>query len=84
MFFLTANNIRFEKNCEMLQDDGVVDSDKNIVSAYFSILDSNKMLVPHEGPWSGVLRMPWCGYTHGCVLSAGQGVSLEDRQGRYI
>ena len=58
MFFLKSNNIRFKRNCEQFPETmKIVDSDKNIVSAYFSILESNKMLTPHEGPWSGVLRM---------------------------
>ena len=47
MFFLKANNVRFDRNCELFPKTmEVVDSDKNLVSAYFSILDSNKMLVP--------------------------------------
>jgi len=88
MFFLKANNVRFERNCELFPKTmEVVDSDKNLVSAYFSILDSNKMLVPHEGPWSGVLRMhlgidiPTDG--QGCVLSV-MGEEYRWRNGKAV
>ncbi len=90
MFFLKANNVRFDRNCELFPKTmEIVDSDKNLVSAYFSILDSNKMLVPHEGPWSGgAENAPWCRYTHRRkrmrVVCDGQGVSMEERQGRCV
>jgi beta-hydroxylase len=35
----------------------VLDRHKNIVSAYFSVIGPNKMLMPHEGPWCGVIRI---------------------------
>ena len=58
MFFLKAGKIRFERNClEFPETMKILDSDKNIVSAYFSVIHANKMLMPHEGPWCGVLRM---------------------------
>jgi ornithine lipid ester-linked acyl 2-hydroxylase len=58
MYFLKAGNIRFERNCEEFPRlMGVLDKMPNIVSAYFSVLGPQKMLMPHEGPWCGVLRM---------------------------
>jgi len=88
MFFLKSNNIRFEKNCEQFPETmKAVDSDPSIVSAYFSILDSNKMLVPHEGPWSGVLRMhlgvdiPTDG--EGCTLSV-RGEQYQWKDGEVV
>jgi aspartyl/asparaginyl beta-hydroxylase (cupin superfamily) len=58
MFFLKAGKIRFEKNCEQFPKTmQILDSDPNIVSAYFSVIGPNKMLMPHEGPWCGVLRI---------------------------
>lgn len=58
MFFLKAGKVRFERNClEFPETMKILDADKNIVSAYFSVIGSNKMLMPHEGPWCGVLRM---------------------------
>lgn len=75
MFFLKAGKIRFERNClEFPETMKILDSDKNIVSAYFSVIHANKMLMPHEGPWCGVLRMhlgikiPTDG--KGCILVA--------------
>jgi aspartyl/asparaginyl beta-hydroxylase (cupin superfamily) len=35
----------------------IIDSEKNLVSAYFSVIGPKKMLMPHEGPWCGVLRV---------------------------
>lgn len=58
MFFLMAGKVRFERNCkEFPETMKLIDSDKNLVSAYFSVIGPNKMLMPHEGPWCGVLRM---------------------------
>jgi len=58
MFFLKAGKVRFEKNCQQFPKTmEIIDSDKNLVSAYFSVLGPQKMLMPHEGPWCGVLRM---------------------------
>lgn len=58
MFFLKAGKIRFEKNCEQFPKTmEILDSDPNIVSAYFSVIGPKKMLMPHEGPWCGILRI---------------------------
>ena len=88
MFFLKSNNIRFKRNCEQFPETmKAVDSDPSIVSAYFSILDSNKMLVPHEGPWSGGLRMhlgvdiPTDG--KGCTLSV-RGEQYQWKDGEVV
>ena len=58
MFFLKAGKIRFDRNClEFPETMKILDAEKNIVSAYFSVIGPKKMLMPHEGPWCGVLRM---------------------------
>jgi len=58
MFFLRAGTIDFKKNCEQFPKTmEIINSDKNLVSAYFSVLGPKKMLMPHEGPWCGVLRV---------------------------
>lgn len=58
MFFLKAGNIKFKKNCEQFPVTmSILDKYPEIVSAYFSVLGANKALMPHCGPWSGVLRM---------------------------
>jgi aspartyl/asparaginyl beta-hydroxylase (cupin superfamily) len=58
MFFLKAGTYRFERNCrETPKTMEVLDRHKNIVSAYFSVIGPNKMLMPHEGPWCGVIRI---------------------------
>ena len=58
MFFLKAGKIRFEKNCEQFPKTmRILDADPNIVSAYFSVIGPKKMLMPHEGPWCGILRI---------------------------
>jgi len=58
MFFLKSMGIRFKRNCELFPETmRVVDSDPRIISAYFSVLGPRKMLMPHRGPWSGILRM---------------------------
>ena len=58
MFFLKAGKIRFEKNCEQFPSTmKILDADPNIVSAYFSVIGPKKMLMPHEGPWCGILRI---------------------------
>ena len=35
----------------------IVDKHKDVISAYISVLGPRKLLNPHEGPWSGILRM---------------------------
>jgi beta-hydroxylase len=58
MFFLKAGKIRFDKNCEQFPETmKILDAEKNIVSAYFSVIGPQKMLMPHEGPWCGILRI---------------------------
>jgi len=58
MFFLKAGTVRFDRNCQECPNTmTLLDKHKNIVSAYFSILGPNKMLMPHEGPWSGIIRI---------------------------
>ena len=58
MFFLKAGNVRFERNCQEFPETmKILDSNKNVVSAYFSVIGPRKMLIPHNGPWCGILRM---------------------------
>ena len=75
MFFLKTGKLRFDRNCQEFPETmKIIDSDPNLVSAYFSVIGPNKMLMPHEGPWCGILRMhlgidiPTDG--KGCVLVA--------------
>ena len=77
MFFLKTSKIRFEKSCSLFPKTmSIIDSEKNLVSAYFSVIGPKKMLMPHEGPWCGVLRIhmgidiPTEG--HGCALVVNQ------------
>jgi aspartyl/asparaginyl beta-hydroxylase (cupin superfamily) len=35
----------------------ILNKHKDVISAYISVLGPRKMLMPHEGPWSGILRM---------------------------
>lgn len=77
MFFLKAGNVRFKRNCQEFPETmRILDSEKNVVSAYFSVIGPNKMLMPHNGPWCGVLRIhmgiqvPTDG--KGCVLVVDQ------------
>ena len=58
MFFLKAGKVKFERNCQEFPETmKIIDSEKNLVSAYFSVIGPRKMLMPHEGPWCGVLRI---------------------------
>ena len=58
MFFLKAGKIRFERNCQEFPETmKIIESEKNLISAYFSVIGPRKMLMPHEGPWCGVLRI---------------------------
>jgi len=58
MFFLKAGTYRFKRNCEQVPKTmEILDSNRNIVSAYFSVIGPNKMLMPHEGPWCGIIRI---------------------------
>ena len=43
MFFLKAGKIRFERNCQEFPETmKIIDSDKNLISAYFSVIGSKK------------------------------------------
>ena len=58
MFFLKAGKIRFDRNCQEFPETmKIIDAEKNLISAYFSVIGPRKMLMPHEGPWCGVLRV---------------------------
>ena len=58
MFFLKAGKIRFDRNCQEFPETmKIIDADKNLISAYFSVIGPKKMLMPHEGPWCGILRV---------------------------
>ena len=58
MFFLKGVGVRLDRNAEELPAImAVLDRHPEIISGYLSILGPWKMLSPHEGPWSGVLRM---------------------------
>ena len=58
MFFLKAGKIRFERNCQEFPETmKIIESEKNLISAYFSVIGPRKMLMPHEGPWCGILRI---------------------------
>lgn len=58
MFFLKAGTYRFKRNCRQAPKTmEILDRHKNIISAYFSVLGPNKMLMPHEGPWCGIVRI---------------------------
>ena len=77
MFFLKAGTFRFKKNCAQVPKTmAILDQHRNVVSAYFSVLGPRKMLMPHEGPWCGIIRIhlgmqiPQQG--KGCVLVCGE------------
>ena len=58
MFFLKGVGVRIDRNAEELPAImEVLDRHPEVISGYLSILGPWKMLSPHEGPWSGVLRM---------------------------
>jgi beta-hydroxylase len=58
MFFLKAGKIRFDRNCQEFPETmRIIDAEKNLISAYFSVIGPRKMLMPHEGPWCGILRV---------------------------
>jgi len=58
MFFLKAGKIRFDRNCQEFPETmKIIDAEKNLISAYFSVIGPRKMLMPHEGPWCGILRV---------------------------
>jgi beta-hydroxylase len=58
LFFFKAANINFKKNQKLAPKTmEIINKHKEIISTYISVLGPHKMLNPHEGPWSGVLRM---------------------------
>jgi beta-hydroxylase len=58
MFFFKAAGVNFGRNQQFAPKTfEVLNKHKDIVSAYISVLGPRKMLMPHEGPWSGILRM---------------------------
>lgn len=58
LFFLKGAGIWFPKNCEQMPETAkIIKRNKEIVSAYISVLGPRKKLEPHAGPYSGVLRL---------------------------
>jgi len=58
MFFFKAAGVNFGRNQEFAPETfKILNKHKDVISAYISVLGPNKMLMPHEGPWSGILRM---------------------------
>lgn len=58
MFFFKAAGINFHRNQAFAPKTlAILNRHKEVISAYVSVLGPFKALMPHEGPWSGVLRM---------------------------
>jgi beta-hydroxylase len=58
MFFFKAAGVNFGRNQDFAPETfKILNKHKDVISAYISVLGPRKMLMPHEGPWSGVLRM---------------------------
>ena len=58
MFFFKAAGVNFGKNQAFAPETfKILNRHKYVISAYISVLGPKKMLMPHKGPWSGVLRM---------------------------
>lgn len=58
MFFFKAAGVNFGRNQQFAPKTfEILNRHKYVISAYISVLGPHKMLMPHEGPWSGVLRM---------------------------
>ena len=58
MFFFKAANVNFGRNQEFAPElFKILNRHREVISAYISVLGPRKMLMPHQGPWSGVLRM---------------------------
>jgi len=58
MFFFKAAGVNFKRNQKLAPVTmGILNKHKDVISAYVSVLGPLKMLMPHEGPWSGILRM---------------------------
>lgn len=58
MFFFKAAGVNFGRNQDFAPKTfAILNKHKDVISAYISVLGPHKMLMPHEGPWSGILRM---------------------------
>ena len=58
MFFFKAAGVNFGRNQEFAPETfKILNRHKYVISAYISVLGPKKMLMPHSGPWSGILRM---------------------------
>ena len=58
LFFLKGAGVWFPKSCEQMPETAkIIRRNKEIVSAYISVLGPRKKLTPHAGPYSGVLRL---------------------------
>lgn len=58
MFFFKAAGVNFKRNQSFAPETfKILNRHKYVISAYISVLGPRKMLMPHEGPWSGILRM---------------------------
>ena len=58
MFFFKGAGINFKRNQSFAPKTmEILNRHKYVISAYISVLGPNKMLMPHEGPWSGIFRM---------------------------
>jgi beta-hydroxylase len=58
MFFFKAANVNFGRNQQFAPKTfEILNQHKDVISVYISVLGPHKMLMPHEGPWSGILRM---------------------------
>lgn len=58
MFFFKAAGVNFERNQNFAPETfKILNKHKDVISAYISVLGPHKMLMPHEGPWSGILRL---------------------------
>lgn len=58
MFFFKAATVNFKRNQALApRTMAILNKHKDVISAYVSVLGPHKMLMPHEGPWSGILRM---------------------------
>ena len=58
MFFFKAAGVNFGRNKQFAPKTmAILDKYPEVISAYISVLGPLKMLNPHNGPWSGILRM---------------------------
>jgi ornithine lipid ester-linked acyl 2-hydroxylase len=62
MFFFKAAGISFGRNQNFAPETfKILNKHKDVISAYISVLGPRKMLMPHEGPWSGdATNAPGC------------------------